>query len=134
MAEPHVISALVKKRSQLASDLIQLDKQRNALRLRLAHVDWALQEFGYEGDVADIHPRKTYQRKFARHELRRAIALVMREATTSMTNKDIALLIVERKGWSASDGKLVKAVSASVNEALRKWAVRSAANSPSNSG
>ena len=126
MADPHVITALVKKRSQLAGDLASLDRQRRDLRRRISFVDQALREFGYDGDPSEIQPRKTYKPRFRRYELRRLVSDVLRDATQPMTNADIAKHVIASKGWDSNDAKLLGLVASSVNSTLRGYGKRRA--------
>jgi hypothetical protein len=48
MSVPHVITALARKRAELAGDLVKLDKRRAGITARIAHVDAALRESGYD--------------------------------------------------------------------------------------
>jgi hypothetical protein len=118
MSEPHVITALVDKRAELAGDIVTLDKQRRSIRAKIAHVDQTLKLFGYEGDPSDIAPRVRYQRLFRRGELTRMMFDILREARSAMTNKEIAAEVIRRKGWEGDD--LVARITDSVKAARRK--------------
>ena len=119
MAEPHVITALVKKRAALAGALKQLDKQRRSIRDKIVHVDNALKLFGYEGNPRHIPPRCQYTRLFKRGELRRMVIDILRTANAPMLNKEIAAQIVQKQGWSGEDAELLERITGSVKPARR---------------
>lgn len=110
MAESHVITALVRKRAEMAGNVAKLDKQRRAAKARLHHIDMALLEFGYGGDPKAIGPRASYQRMFGRGELRRLVADIVRERGP-LSNRQ---MVIRVKGWDAADTDLLARVTDSV--------------------
>ena len=119
MAEPHVITALIRKRAELSGDLKKLDKQRRSIRDKIVHVDNALKLFSYDGNPRHIPPRCQYTRLFKRGELRRMVADILRTANAPMLNKEIAAQIVQKRGWSVDDAELLERITASVKPARR---------------
>lgn len=122
MGEPHVISALVAKRAELAGRMLDLDKQKAALKAQLRHVDHTLAIFGYSDPPRDIPPKRPHVYRFKRNELPRLIRRIEAEGE-KLTNRDIALRIMEGKGWDASDRDLVAKVAESVKSA-KNWQSR----------
>jgi len=118
MNDPHVITALVSKRSELAGDLIKLDKQRAAIKSRLNHVDQTLKMFGYQGNPNQIAPRCRYVRLFKRNELKCMVRDFIRK-NGQAPNKDIALYVCERKGWDCADVELIERITQSIKPARR---------------
>lgn len=118
MPEPHVICALVRKRAELAGDIVKLDKQRKALRLKILHVDKALKLFGYEQDPSKIRPRVRHQRLFKRGELRRYIFDIIRAEKRPISDREIAEEIIRRKRWDATHD-LIETVSDRVKVARK---------------
>lgn len=117
MAEPHVISALVKKRIELAGELAAHDRKRRAITDRLAHVDSVLAIFGYEGDPKAIKPRKKAPpRMFKRGQLRRRVADIGRQLPDLKDNRAIAVEVVSRLGWDAKNTELVEQVREKVKD------------------
>lgn len=118
MADPHVISALERKRSELSGDLLKLDKQRLTVKARIAHIDAAMREFGYNRDPSQIAPRVRHARLFKRNELKLLVMEYLR------TNGDapaleIACYVCERKGWDVSDRELVDRIARSAKASRR---------------
>lgn len=117
MADPHVITALVKKRGELAGEIQTLRRHRASARSKLTLVDKALKLFGYEGDPRAIRPRRRQLgRIFGRGELRRFVFDMLRGARGPLTNSAIAVLMIEAKGWDGSDTELLAAVAGKVKD------------------
>ena len=115
MTDPHVITALVRKRSELAGDLNDLDRQRADLRRRLSQVDQALKEFGYQHDPQSIPARKKQSPKlFKNGHLRRMIYDIRRERPELASNQDIATEVARRMGWYAGDEDLLVSIAGKV--------------------
>jgi hypothetical protein len=111
MAEPHAISALVKKRAELAGELAVHDGKRKAILDRLANVDSVLAMFGYERDPATIKPRrKAATRIFKRGMLRRTVADIAKQRPDLIDNRAIAVEVILRMGWDLESVGLVTQV------------------------
>ena len=111
MAEPHAISALVKKRAELSGELSVHDGKRKAILDRLANVDSVLAMFGYEQDPATIKPRrKAENRIFKRGMLRRTVADIARQRPDLIDNRAIAVEVILRMGWDLESAGLVAQV------------------------
>ena len=120
MADPHVITALVKKRSELSGELRKLDRQCSDLRRRLSYVDHALKEFGYGSDPNSIPIRRKHGPKlFKNGHLRRMVYDIRRERPDLAITMDIAAEVMCRMGWDGSDAVLLSEVADKV-EAVRK--------------
>ena len=120
MAESHAISALVKKRSELAGELAAHDRKRRAITDRLSHVDSVLGMFGYEADPRAIKPRKKAPpRMFKRGQLRRTVADIGRQMPDLNDNRAIAAEVVSRLGWDVGCTELVEQVREKVKDARK---------------
>lgn len=108
MAETIIISALVKKRAELAGELAVHDVKRRTIVSKLAHVDNVLTMFGYERDPTSIKPRrKAPTRMFKRGILRRTVADIARQRPELEDNKSIAVELITRMGWDLESAGLV---------------------------
>jgi hypothetical protein len=63
MAEPHVVTALVAKRAELAGQIQALEKQVAQLRADLVHVDAVWRMFNPAADPAAIPAKRPYRRR-----------------------------------------------------------------------
>ena len=89
MAEPHVISALVRKRAELAG-VNELECQRRRVRSKIEYIDGSLVMFGDEGNPNDIRPAsKQHGRLFKTGHLKRMALDILREASAPISNKEI---------------------------------------------
>ena len=134
MAEPHVITALVKKRGELAGELAEIDKRRREIAGRIDHVDHVLTMFGYGDDPKAIPARRKHSGRIFKHgQLRRLIYDLRRERPELSINRQIAAEIMRRLQWDLKNEVLLTAVVEKVKDA-RKVIMRRAANTPSKPG
>jgi hypothetical protein len=118
MAEPHVISALKRKRARIAGELAQSEKRCEAMRLHLVSLDHSLRLFGYDGDPADIKPVKPKRLLFRRGELQRAIMGILR-VNGPVADAELVERVFAMKGWDASNVDLRRTITERV-KAVRK--------------
>ena len=121
MAEPHVVTALVAKRAELSGELGKLDERRAAIKDHIANLDAVLRLFRYTGDPAKIKPRRKRNWIFRRGELARLVHDIEREATKPLHRDDIALEVLNRKGW-AHDPDLLETVAEKVKDVRKRSA------------
>ena len=106
MAEPHVVTALARKRSELLGALKELDRQMRVLRGTINHVDECLALFGYRNHPSGLKPIKTRETLFKPGQLKRLVLDIRREADRPLTNKQIASELIYRMGWTETDALL----------------------------
>lgn len=124
MGEPHVISALVSKRAELDGMRRALRQKGAYLKDQISHIDHVLVIFGYKGSPQAIKPKQHKVYRFKRREL----SMLLRRYEGG-TNRDIALLIIEHKGWDAEDQRLVAKITDGVKSA-KQYRARMAKNRP----
>jgi len=123
MAELHVIGALRNKRAELAGMLRQLEQQLVQQRANLAHLDATMQLFDPNIRPKDIRPRQLRERNawFRQGECLRLIYDALREATQSVTTRELAERIIRVKAIPAADNdrreRIQKTLLASLNRA-----------------
>ncbi len=120
MGEPHVISALTRKRGVISGELSKAEKRCEAMREYLVALDNTLRIFGYDGDPADIKPVKTRRRLFRRGELPRAILDILRTVDGPLSNPEIAKRVIAVKGWDAADGALRRTVAEKIKDVRKR--------------
>ena len=134
MAESHVISALVKKRGELAGELAEIDKRRREIAGRMDHVDHVLTMFGYGDDPKAIPARRKHSWRIFKHgQLRRLICDIRREKPELSINREIAAEIMRRLQWGLENQVLLTSVVEKVKDA-RKVIMRRAANTDTYAG
>ncbi|HRN84745.1 MAG TPA: hypothetical protein PK857_07975, partial [Hyphomicrobium sp.] len=98
MAEPHVITALSRKRAELSGDIERLQRELSDKIAALEKLDATLLLFDPSYEITSIKPKvfRPPEDWSKRGEMTRIILGVMRKASEPLTSSDIAAqLIVE---------------------------------------
>ena len=121
MENNHVISALRRKRAELAGLIPDAERRLASLREAVASLDVTLRLFDPDASPENIKPRRTYKRRtgFARRELPRLVADEVRKASEPLSAHAIAALIASGKGIDG-DEAIAKQVSATLNQMQRR--------------
>jgi hypothetical protein len=100
MTETHVVSALRKKRSEVAGHVHDLEKKVATWRARLAHIDETIKIFSPDTDPEAIPPKRTYRRAryFSRGEFARLCLDALRRAEGPLTTAEIVASVIKAKG------------------------------------
>jgi hypothetical protein len=100
MTETHVVSALRKKRSEVAGHVHDLEKKIATWRARLAHIDETIKIFSPETDPEAIPPKRTYRRAryFSRGEFARLCLDALRKSERPLTTAEIVASVIRAKG------------------------------------
>ncbi|MEQ9639965.1 MAG: hypothetical protein RIM84_08070 [Alphaproteobacteria bacterium] len=117
----HVISALVRKRAEIAGYLQQAEDKADGLRADLAHVDAVLRMFDPARIVEAIPPRppRTIVRYFGHGQLSRRVIDTLRRAAEPMECADIAKAIMPSANLDIADDALVAEVAERVRYCLK---------------
>jgi hypothetical protein len=104
MSETHVVSALRKKRAEVAGHVHDLEKKVKTWRARLAHIDETIKIFSPDTDPEAIPPKRTYRRAgyFSRGEFARPCFDALRKADGPVTTTEIVSSVLSAKGFSNS--------------------------------
>ena len=124
MENNHVISALRRKRAEIAGLIPEAERRLASLREAIASIDVTLRLFDPDGNLGDIKPKRAYKRRtgFGRREFPRLVADEIRKASTLLSALAIAALVAAGKG-TEGDEAIAKQVSAKLNQMLRRGAV-----------
>lgn len=100
MAESHVISALVLKRSEICGEIVAYREKIEALHGALKSLDASIKLFSPEFDLRTVKPKRTHNRNelFKHGEIQRLTFDVMRESTIPLSSREIVNKIIELKG------------------------------------
>src|SRR4051794_41972136 len=100
MGEPHVVSALVAKRAEVAGRIEQAERALAQWRADLGHLDGALRIFAPEIEAAEIRPKQIRNRNgmFGNGELPRLVLDALRNAGQPLDAVDVARAVAGRKG------------------------------------
>ena len=97
----HAISALVRKRADLAGEIEASETRLRALRASLAHIDATIRLFDGDYPIADIAPKKPRPAQplvFERGDLARSILGILRTAQEPLTVTQIAAGVRQQLG------------------------------------
>jgi hypothetical protein len=123
MSEPHVISALRDKRSELAGMVNHLERQLVQHRANLTHLDATMQLFDPDIRPQEIRAKRQRARStwFGPGECLRLIYDELRDAPQPVTTRELAVRIMRVKAMANADGRrrelIQKTILGSLNRA-----------------
>ena len=132
MAESHVVSGLVAKRSELAGQVEHYRRELHRLADELSHVDATIRLFDPTYDLGGIRARKRGHRNqwFGSGECQRLVLEVLRDALEPLSGRALTQALAARKGLEDSREVLApvqKTASAVLRRLVAKGVVRSVA-------
>ncbi|MDR3500671.1 MAG: hypothetical protein P4L72_15760 [Parvibaculum sp.] len=121
MAEPHVITALVRKRAELAGDIENGQAAVTRMIRELEGLDATIRLFDPGYRVEEIRPKafRPPEDWSKRGEMTRIILDILRQAAEPLTSRDIALQLIAERALDQSDEKLSRLMVKRVGVALR---------------
>ena len=121
MAEPHVITALVKRRAELAGDIETTHERLHKMILDLDHLDRTLLMFDPEYRIDAIKPKafRPPDDWSKRGEMTRLILGILRLASEPMSCRDIAVQLIIERALDKEDHRLIRLMTKRVGVALR---------------
>ena len=125
MAEPHVVSALVAKRAEIAGEIHSLERRLAQLRADLIHIDAALVVFDPDAEPATIAPKRPVRRSawFAAGELSRlALEMLRRAGDEPLSTREIARRVMAARGLNEGDERSLRLIEKRVWNYLRRRA------------
>lgn len=131
MGEPHVISALVRKRMELRRDIADIGRQVRSIRKDMAHVDACLAMYGYEPSPDETKLVRSRRQSLFKHgQLKRMVLDIRREAGRPITNQRIAAEVIRLMGWTET-GPLLVMLTAEVKDVTKRLQRRHAVHGSS---
>ncbi len=130
MAEPHVVTALIKKRSDLAAEIEHLQRQLKQTVIQLDHVEATLRIFQPDIDLGEFMPRRVPTAHHAfRGEMSRIILETLRETERPLSSIQLAETVMRARGLDIEDKVLRRTMVKRVGACLRHWKMRRAVKS-----
>jgi hypothetical protein len=122
MEHEHVLSALTRKRAELAGEIRAIEKRYTRVTRDLEHLDNTLRLFDPDAKPETIKPRTKRQQpsRFGPGEMTRAVITVLRESEAPLTIREIAERLGEAMGLDMSTTKAASQVVANVRAALAR--------------
>ena len=117
-----VLSGLVEKRAELAGEIRQAEDRLEQMRSDILHLDATIRLIDPSFHTDAIVPKVRRQRRewFAKNELFRMILDTLRRAPEAMTSRELALALMERKGYDTQDAATVRLVEKRVDATVRR--------------
>src|SRR4051812_41350589 len=111
MADPHVLTTLRSKQTEIETYIGRIEKQLAAARHDLAHVNATIRLFELNGETTQFPVYIQLKRMFAKGELPR----LCREAIEAsperqLDTRQLATAVMVAKGWDATDKVLAVSV------------------------
>jgi hypothetical protein len=124
MAETHIVSALMAKRSEVAGAIADLEHRTAQQRADLVHVDAVLRLYAPDLEPDCIPPRAVRRRNgwFKPGELVRMVLDILRVAPAPLPTRKIAAAVMVRHGLDPADMHTARLVGKLVNNALARQA------------
>lgn len=131
MADPHVITALVKRRAELSGDIEATHTKLKQMILDLEHLDRTLLMFDPDYRIETIKPKafRPPDDWAKRGEMTRLILGILRQAAEPLSARDIGVQLMLERALDAGDEKLVRLMAKRCGVALRGMRARGIATS-----
>ena len=131
MNDPHVVTALVAKRAELAGKIEHHQATVRQLMIDLDAIDQSLRIFKPDIELDDINPKPMPPRHAAfKGEVSRIVLATLRDAKRPCSTQELTMHVMAGRGMNTADKRLVKTVGKRVGACLRhhraKGLVRSA--------
>jgi hypothetical protein len=123
MSATFVISALSRKRAELAGEVEALAARCDQLRADLAHLDAAVRIMCPDAEPELIRPKRPSRKGcdwFGRQELPRVILGSLRASEQPLSSEEIARAVMTCKGLVAADNAALQRVTGMVKAALHR--------------
>lgn len=119
MAQSHVVSGLLSKRSELVSMLEHYTVEVDRLDAELKHLDATIKLFAPETDLRSLPPKRFVEanKVFKQGESGRLVLEVLREAGGALNTQSIAQRIADKK--NLDEGK-VKSIRDTILDTLKR--------------
>ncbi len=121
MADTHVITALVKRRSELAGQIEAAHESLRKMVMDLENLDATIVQFQPDYQVEAIRPKAFRPPKdwSNRGEMTRICLSILRQAAEPLTTRDIALQLLVERALDRHDLRLLRLMTKRVGVALR---------------
>ena len=131
MTESHVVSALIRKRAELAGQIEHAQTTLRQLIIDLDNLDATLRLFEPDIELAEIKPKPFPPRHAAfKGEVARVIFSALRQSDRPLSTHELTQMVMAERGLNTADPKLVRTIGKRVGSSLRhhrsKGTVRSA--------
>ena len=135
MTESHVLSALIKKRAEIAGQIEHHQSRFRNLIVDLDNVDATIRLFDPDIDLAEIKAKPLPPRNQAfKGEVSRIVFESLRQSDRPLTAQEIAQHVMVGRGLNTTDKRMVKLIGKRVGSCLRHHRERGLVRSEPGSG
>ena len=133
MAESHVVSGLVAKRSELVGQIEKLQDEIAGIRALMDCIDGSIKLFDPDYDLRTIKGKRTNARNqhFKHGEFQRLTLNILRTSGSPITSRDIVNEMITRKGFDSTPEmvqKLQRLILGTLHNLEKRGIVKSAKN------
>lgn len=110
MAQSHVVSGLISKRTELASQIDAYRTQLDALHASVTHLDKTIRLFDPEIDLGAIKTKRAYTRNplMARGGVQNALLDIFRKSNGPLTSAQLSTALLQAKGIDADSKQVIQ--------------------------
>ncbi len=120
MAEPHVVSALIRKRAEIAGQIEHTQTALRQLIIDLDNLDATIRLFKPDIDLEEIRPKPLPPRHAAfRGEIARIVFAALRQSPGPLTAQQIAQHVMAERGLNTADKRLIRTIGKRAGSCLR---------------
>lgn len=121
-ALPHVVTALITKRRELAGKIEHLHGQVRRVTVELDHVESTLRIFAPDIDLAGIAPRPVPPAHHAfRGEISRILLESLRASDRPLSTSELTDRVMRDRGLNMDDAKLRQTMGRRIGASLNHW-------------
>jgi hypothetical protein len=129
MAEPHVLTGLIAKRSEIAGQIEHAQDKLRQLVIDLDHIDAAIHIFDPSIELLEIKARPVPPRHQAfKGEVTRIVLGALRNAKKPLTTAEVAQRVMAERGLDTANLRLLKTMQKRTGACLRHWLQRGVAS------
>lgn len=121
-ALPHVVTALISKRSELAGRIEHLQAELRQAIVDLDNVEGALRIFAPDIEIPDLAPRHVpHLLPMMKGEVSRVVLSTLQSAPRPLTTNEITEAFMRERGLAIDNPALFRIISKRVGACLRHW-------------
>jgi hypothetical protein len=121
----HVLSGLIRKRSEIAGQLEHAQATVRQLIIDIDSLDATIRLFAPDIDLEEIRPKPIPPRHTAfKGEVYRVILTCLRETQMALTTKDLTIRVMADRGLNIADPRLFRTIQKRVGASLRNMRAR----------
>ncbi len=122
MADPHVITGLIKKFADLQGQIKAHEQEGARLKIDLATIESAIHIFRADADLSLVAPKMPRNRNpwFRKGHCARAALEVLRNADNPMSAREIALYLLKERGVTDATARSIKFLTSTIYGVLAR--------------